>query len=113
VSIFRQFLRALIVLLALTAANGQTGRPDPFFSQVPFDQWRAGGKQSLIHWSADLVPPELSAFQRIIAGVKIQVDGPDLPKHHAVILTEFEDADGAVWQTHAELGRAKRLRPAR
>ncbi len=51
------------------------------------------------------MPPELSAFQRIAAGVKIQVDGPELPKHHAVILTEFEDADGGVWQTHAELGR--------
>ncbi len=58
-----------------------------------------------VHWSADLVPPELSAFQRIATGVKIQVDGPELSKHHAVILTEFEDADGGVWQTHAELGR--------
>ncbi len=93
----------LIAFLAVTAAA--RAQPDPYFSQVPFDQWRAGGKQSLIHWSADLVPPELSAFQRIVAGVKIQVDGPQLPKHHAVILTEFEDADGAVWQTHAEFGR--------
>ena len=108
VSIFRQplvrnLLSALIGFLAVTAAA--RAQPDPYFSQVPFDQWRAGGKQSLIHWSADLVPPELSAFQRIAAGVKIQVDGPELPKHHALILTEFEDADGGVWQTHAELGR--------
>lgn len=99
VSIFRQLL---LVLFALTAAYGQT---DPFFSQVPFDQWRASGKQSLTHWSADLVPPELSAFQRIAAGVKIQVDGPELPKHHAVILIELANADGGVWQTHAELSR--------
>jgi len=101
VSIFRQLL---LVFLALVAADAQTGKPDPFFTQVPFDQWR-GGKQSLTHWSADLVPPELSAFQRIAAGVKIHVDGPELPKHHAVILAEFEDADGNVWQTHAQLGR--------
>ncbi len=98
VSIFRPFL----LFLALTAAYCQT---DPFFAQVPFDQWRAGGKQSLIHWSAELVPPELSAFQRITAGVRIQVDGPELPRHHAMILTEFEDSSGVVWQTHAELGR--------
>jgi hypothetical protein len=106
VSIFRQLL---IMFLGLTAAahaqRAQTAQPDPFFSQVPFDQWRANAKQSLTHWSADLVPPELSAFQRIATGVKIQVDGPELPKHHALILAEFEDADGAVWQTHAVLGR--------
>jgi hypothetical protein len=105
VSIFGQLLRALIVFLPVTAAHAQAGRPDPFFSEVPFDRWHAGGKQSLIHWSADLVPPELSAFQRIAAGVKIQVDGPELPRHHAVVLTEFEDAGGGVWQTHGELGR--------
>jgi hypothetical protein len=101
VSIFRQLL---LMFLALTA-HAQTGQTDPFFSEVPFDQWRASGKQSLIHWSADLVPSELSAFQRIAAGIKIQVDGPELPKHHAVILAEFADAEGSVWQTHGELGR--------
>ncbi len=102
VSIFRPFL----VFLALTAAaHGQQAQTDPYFSQVPFDQWRASGKQSLVHWSADLVPPELSAFQRIATGIRIQVDSPELPKHHAVVLTEFEDAGGGVWQTHGELGR--------
>jgi hypothetical protein len=93
----------LVVFFALTAAWAQTGQRDPFFAQVPFDSWRTSGKQSLIHWSADLAPPELSAFQRIAAGVKIQVDNPELPKHRAVILTEFEDAVGGVWQTHAPL----------
>jgi len=99
VSIFRQLL---LVFLALTAANAQT---DALFQEVPFDQWRAGAKQSLAHWSAGLVQPELSAFQRISTAVRIQVDGPELPKHHAVVLTEFADAAGGVWRTHAELGR--------
>ena len=99
-SIFRRSLPALIAFLAVTAYC----QSDPYFSELPFDQWRAGGKQSLIHWSADVVPPELSAFQRIASGVNIHVDGPELPKHQAVILAEFEDAAGGVWQTHAALG---------
>jgi hypothetical protein len=96
----------LFLLLSATASaeSGASGLRDPVFSQVPFDQWRSGGKQSLSHWSVELVPPELSSFQRIVAGVKIQSDGREFPSH-AVLLVEFEDAEGGVWQTHSALGR--------
>ncbi len=115
VSILRMTVLAFV---ALTAASGQSGQRDALFSQLPFDQWREGAKAIPIHWSADLVAPELSAFQRIAAGVRIQVDNPELPKHHALILAEFEDADGGVWQTHGVTRvrarvRSERVRPAR
>jgi hypothetical protein len=92
----------LALVLIVPIAYGQSGLSDSVFSQLPVDSWRTG-KQSPLHWSADLVPPELSAFQRIAAGVRIQVDSPELQKHSALILVEFEDADGIRWQTHAAL----------
>jgi hypothetical protein len=98
------FLALLALLLIVPTAYGQSGLSDPVFSQLPVDSWRTG-KQSPLRWSADLVPPELSAFQRIAAGVRIQVESPELPKHNALIVVEFEDAEGARWQTHNTLAR--------
>lgn len=96
-----------IFLFALTTVFAQSGRRDPVFSQFSFDQWRAEGKESLLHSSLDLIPAELSPFQRLIAGIRIGLEGPELGDHHALILVQFEDAKGAVWQTHSSLGRQR------
>lgn len=96
---------AAMTLLPLGCVWSQTGQRDQFFSKVSFEQWRLEGKQSLLHTSFEIVPPELSAFQRIVVGVKVQIEGPELAEHHAVILVEFADDEGGVWQTHGPLGR--------
>ena len=88
----------------VASAAVESGPPDPVFSTIPFEQWRFGGKQPLVHWSVDIVTPELSGFQRIVTGVKIQIDEHDLPYKRALLLVEFEDAEGGVWQTHSTLG---------
>lgn len=93
-----------IALLAASAAAGQSGRRDAVFSEVSFDQWRAEGNQTLLHSSFEIVPPELSPFQRIVAGVKVELESPELFEHHARILVQFEDADGGAWQTHGAPG---------
>jgi hypothetical protein len=108
------FAAAAIQILLFIAAGATpvyagTGLHDPAFSQVPFDQWRLDGNQSLIPWSVEVLPPELSSHQRLLVAVKIQVDGRKLTKHHLkdhlVALVQFEEADGTVWQTHSSLTR--------
>ena len=100
-----------ILLLAAAAAFAQTSQPGPpsrkdsLFSQLSFDQWRAEGKQSLRHCSFDIVPPELSAFQRLITGVTVDLESPELADHHALVLIQFQDSGGGIWQTHGSLSR--------
>ncbi len=98
------FAIALIAASATSAARAETGVRDAMFSRVSFDQWRAEGKSSPFHWSVDLVEPQLSSFQRIVAGIHVAVDGPELVHHHAQIFIQFEDSEGGVWQTHGALG---------
>jgi hypothetical protein len=86
----------LVHLLALTAAFAFPGQADTGHR----------GRQPLSHWSAEIVSPELSSFQRIVTGVRIQVDGPELVNHHTSIAVEFEDADGGFWRAQGALDRA-------
>jgi hypothetical protein len=106
---------AVVIQILLQVAAGAapvgagTGLRDATFGQIPFDQWRSEGNQSLIPWSVEVLPPELSSHQRLLVAVKIQVDGRKLTKHHLkehlLALVQFEEADGAVWQTHSSLTR--------
>jgi hypothetical protein len=99
----------LLVAADVTAASAGTGLPDAVYDKIPFEQWRSEGNQSPIPWSIEVVPPELSNHQRLLIGVKIQVDGGKLAKRHGkeqlLALVQFEDADGTVWRTHSSLNR--------
>lgn len=93
----------LAIPLIVCAAPAQTGMRDATFSRVSFDRWRAEGKSSPFHWSVDVVEPQLSSFQRIVTGVQIAVDAPELVNHHAQIFIDLEDSEGGAWQTHGTL----------
>lgn len=101
---------AITILVVLTAgaafASAETGQRDAIFSQFAFDKWRSEGNQPLAHSSIEIVPPELSAFQRIVAGIKVEPGGSELADHHALVLVEVEDGAGGVWQTHGSLEHA-------
>ena len=88
-----------------------TARTASLTQCFPSSPWINGGPESnrQLHWSAELVPPELSAFQRITAGIRIQAESPALTKHNPLILVEFEDAEGTRWQTHGTLAHAPML----
>ena len=99
----------LVVGAYVPATFAGTSLRDDVFEQIPFDRWRSEGNQSVIPWSVDVIPPELSSHQRLLVGVKIQVDVSKFAKHHRkerlLALVQFEDADRTVWRTHSFLNR--------
>jgi hypothetical protein len=98
---------ALLFVLVGCAGLAQDGSRDPAFAAVPFDQWLAGAEQPRIRWTTRVLPVELSNFQRLQAKVDIQVDGEEVAKRRGrgflVMLVQFNDSEGRVYQTHKAL----------
>ncbi len=95
---------ALPFVLCGCAALAQDGSRDRAFAAVPFDEWLAGSEQPRIRWTTRVPPVELSNFQRLRARVDIQVDGEEVAKRRGrgflVMLVQFNDSEGRVYQTH-------------
>jgi hypothetical protein len=101
-------LRAeLLFVLVGCAGLAQDSSRDPAFAAVPFDQWLADSEQPRLHWSTRVQAVELSNFQRLRARVDIQVDGEEVAKRRGrgflVMLVQFNDSEGRVYQTHKAL----------
>ena len=98
---------ALPFVLFACAVLAQDGSRDRAFAAVPFDQWLAANDQPRIHWATHVQPVELSNFQRLRARVDIQVDGEEVAKRRGrgalVMLVQFNDSEGRVYQTHKAL----------
>lgn len=101
---------ALFVALAaspLAAQAPQNGSTDPIFSRVPFDRWLSEAGQSQMRWSVRLRDPRLSAHQRFVSGVLVDVDGAELARRRGkgqfLVLVEVRDEKGRVWQNHQEM----------
>ncbi len=97
-----------LLLGALAAAHPQQdGSADPVFSQIPFEQWLAQGDQSHMHWTARLSESELSAHQRLVAQVSVEVDGAELARRRGkgqfLVLVQVNDEKGHVWQNHQQI----------
>src|SRR6476646_4537560 len=74
---------ALVLLLGMAAPlliDAQQGAIDPEFAKVPFDQWLADGTSAQIKWTVHMLPAGLSSFQRLMAGIKVRVDGGELAR---------------------------------
>jgi hypothetical protein len=102
---------ALLLVFAGCAGLAQEGDRDPLFAAVPFDQWLAGREPPRIRWSARVLPAELSRFQRLQTRVDIQLGGEELAKRRGrgslVMLVQFRDSRGRVYQTHQALDLQK------
>ena len=101
-------LRATSLFVLMGCAGlSQDGSPDPAFAKVPFDQWLAGSEQPRVRWTTRVLPVELSNFQRLRARIEIQVDGEEVAKRRGrgflVMLVQFNDSEGRVYQTHKAL----------
>jgi hypothetical protein len=59
-----------------------------------------------MHWSVRLSDPELSAHQRLVTEVSVQVDGAELARRRGrgqfLVLVQLTDDKGRVWQNHQE-----------
>lgn len=92
----------------LTASMGVR---DPEFDKVPFAQWLSEVSLTKWKWKVRLLPVTLSAHQRLLAKVQIEVDGSDLVKKRQsgkfIVFFQFTDAGGRVFQDHASIGLEK------
>jgi hypothetical protein len=90
--------------LVAGAATAQTGFRDRYFTRYPFDQWVADGARSEIHWAAKVDGARLSAHQRLVARVVIDVDAKEIEKRRGrgeiVAFIQIEDASGRRWRAH-------------
>jgi hypothetical protein len=96
-----------IVLIGCLEAFVQEGLPDPVFRKVPFDEWSKGGEDARIRFTLRTMPARLSAFQRMVVMVGVEVDGSEFAKRpksgQIVVFLEIRDRDGRVYQTHRAL----------
>ena len=96
----------LVLLIIVEASPGftQRGSLDPAFTKVPFDQWLQGGDEGQIRWTAHVLHPQLSAHQRLMARVEVQMDGAELARRRGkgqlVIFVRLTDAEGRPYQDH-------------
>jgi hypothetical protein len=103
----------LVVLGALAAAQGNTGRgiADPEFEKIPFQQWLSGDGQTQMHWTARVFPPILSSQQRLLAGIELQFDGAELARRRGhgqwMIFIQLTDDEGATYQDHGSIDLEK------
>jgi hypothetical protein len=105
---------ALVVLLGVSTVSrilAQPGSADPEFAKVPFEQWLTGAGQAQIKWTAHVLPPTLSNFQRLLAGIEVRVDGAELARRRGegqlLIFVQINDESGAAWQDHGSVDLEK------
>jgi hypothetical protein len=99
-----RFATAVLFAGGSAAMSAQTGSPDPAFANIPLDHWVDEGNKAHLHWTARVLPPELSNHQRLQAKVELVLDGNELARRRGegfmVMLVEFRDSQNRVYQTH-------------
>jgi hypothetical protein len=93
-------------------SDAVTGTHDPAFDSIPFASWMAGpDSPTKIHWSARVLPAQLSFHQRLLTAVSAQVDGADLAsrrgKGEFVVFAQFTDSAGVTYQDHTSIDLTK------
>lgn len=111
--VFCSSAAVLLVASSVIALAAEGGSLDPAFATVPFDHWIEEGDQARIHWTAHVLPVELSAHQRLLAKVELLVDGKEIARRRGqgyfVMLVQFSDSENRVYQTHQAID----LQPAK
>jgi hypothetical protein len=109
--VVRIFLFLFLGAALATLSAEQSGRLDPEFEKVPFDQWLNEKDQTHFHWKAGMLHPQLSFHQRLVSQVEIVVDGKDLQTRRGdgdiVFLVQITDRDGARYQSHSKVDLSK------
>lgn len=106
-------LFAFLVFLAvrLSFADVPGGSTDPIFADLNFDHWSEKDPGAHFRWTTHISPPRLSSHQRLMVTVEVQVDGAERVKRQGqgdmVMMVEFRDAAGNVYQNHNSISLAK------
>jgi hypothetical protein len=98
----------MLAALGASAARAESGSLDSVFATVPFHEWfsrnGAVSGQTRMHWSAHVTAPVLSVHQRLFSRVEFSIDGAEIARRRGkgtlLMLIEFEDQQGRLWQDH-------------
>jgi hypothetical protein len=98
-------LRWLPLALALaSAADGQSGLRDRYFTRYPFDEWKAEHSRPQIKWVERIFPARLSVHQRLVTRIEVDVDAREIEKRRGrgeiFAMLEIADGSGRQWRTH-------------
>jgi hypothetical protein len=112
---------AASIVLSIVAFTPQVfaqgGSPDSLFTKLPLERWLAEGGQTQIRWTVSVSGGQLSNHQRLLARVKIELDGDELDKRpgkgQLIVLVQFKDGAGRVYQTHQSIELQKVRQAAR
>ncbi len=102
------------VLPCLPRERRARSSPDAVFSPLPFEAWLTQNEQAHIRWTARVSAVELTNYQRLSTRVEIEVDGSELAKRRGkgqfLMLVQFNDERGGVWQYHQSIDLTARPR---
>lgn len=98
--------RALIGALAPAGRCGQDDSHDREFEKVPFEQWFEQQREDRFKWKTRVLPTRLSAHQRLVVPLEIEIDGSEISKRRGagrlVFFFQIKDERGYVYQQHGE-----------
>jgi Cu/Ag efflux protein CusF len=98
------------VALFCTPAFAADAR-DPIFSRLHFDDWQVDKAKAPFKWTMEMHPVVLSNHQRWLSQVDVRIDGEELLTRRGtgalLVLFQFQDAAGTVYQDHGVLDLTK------
>jgi hypothetical protein len=99
-------LAACLPGFAVTSPNH-----DPIFDKYPVEKWLAEQHPTHFRWRLEIPPAELSSHQRLMSRLIARVDGREIQKRRGdsefLILFQYQDAAGRIFQQHAGLNLSK------
>lgn len=114
-NLIRALARAVpfsLCIITLQGFDAPIGTHDPAFDTIPFTSWTAGpDSPAKIHWTARVLPAQLSFHQRLLTAASAQLDGADLASRRGkgafVVFAQFTDAAGLIYQDHTSVDLTK------
>ena len=104
--------KAVLTLFCLSGTVlADVATVDPLFNKLGFEQWKTDKGQTPFKWTVEVEPVILSNHQRWLAHVNVRIDGLELLSRRGdgllLVLFQFQDAAGRVYQDHGSLDLRK------
>ena len=108
----RASLSYIVILAALVFAFSNSvcahqAAPDDFIATTPFSTWLGTGPKPQIRWHVQLLPTELSYYQRIHLCVLAKIPGREVLRHipagGLAFMVQVTDQHGRMFQDHTLL----------
>ena len=96
-----------VVCSASILAQNSGGPPDAFISATPFVTWLGTSPKPQIPWYVEIVPPELTFYERMHLRILVKISGSQVRRHlpnaGLAFMYQVTDAAGRIYQDHTIL----------